>query len=162
MTRSKNEWQGLETELALWTRPQMGRQNDSVSMDATIRFLGGYDGPRWIKDRRPQPLRSRRMVQHIRTIIRRAAVTRLKLNDTSYRTFGRELGISHVAAWKLWQQMVNNVCARALAESVRWKRLSGACALLDAGDSSEFRVMWKQAAHRFGVKRTSQLLGRGD
>ncbi len=137
-----------------------GTRNNSVSMDVMIRFLGGSDGPRWIKNRRPQPLRSQRMVQHTRTIFRRAVVTRLKLSDKLQRGIGGELGISHVAVWKLWQQVVDDCCDQAAAERVGWQQLNFASSQLAAGNTYEIRLVWKQAACRFGVRRTTRLLGK--
>jgi DNA-binding CsgD family transcriptional regulator len=131
-------------------------------MIVLVRFLGGYDHPVWWIDRRPQPLRSRRVVQRVWTILRRNIVTRLKVSGKSYRAIGRELGVSHVAAWKLWHQVVDDHCAQALAESAGWKRLRDARTCLDVGDSSEFRILWSEAARRFGVRRTTRLLGRPD
>jgi hypothetical protein len=90
------------------------------------------------------------------------AVTRLKVSGKSYRAIGRELGVSHVAVWKLWQQMVDDLCAQAIAETVGWQRLHDAYACLNAGDATKFRVLWSQAAHRFGKRRVTQLFGRPD
>lgn len=160
MTGGSDKWLALEPEFDRIMKADPGGPGSLVTMVVLVRFLGGYDGPRWWVDRRPQPLRSRRVVQHTWTILRRNTVTRLKMSGKSYRAIGRELGVSHVAAWKLWQQMVDDLCEQAIAERVGWERLRGACALMDAGDSTEVRVMWKQAARRFGVRQTTRLLGR--
>lgn len=54
-----------------------------VTMVVLVRFLGRYDGPRWWVDHWPQPLRSRRVLQHAWTILRRNVVARLKVSGKS-------------------------------------------------------------------------------
>lgn len=131
-------------------------------MKIIFRVLGGYDGPRWRIDRRPQPLRSRRTSQRFRTLLRREAVIRLKLEGKSFREIGRELRVSHVAAWKLWGQIVTDIIEQVRAEH------SGAVALREAheralgGDDQALWGIHVIAAAGVGVQATRRLLGSLD
>lgn len=108
------QWECLKPEL-----DQIGckapRRADS-DLDQIALKLGGYQGPRWFKDRRKQPLRSRRSAQRLITHLRREAVVRLRLQNHSFRQIGQELGISQVAAWKLWRQVIDDLGERATAK----------------------------------------------
>ena len=103
-----------------------GRRNDSGMLDQFAMKLGGYEGPRWRIDRRKQPLRSRRGHQRVLTHLRREAVIRLRMEGHSFRQIGRELGVSQVAAWKLWRQVVEDLGERAKAERIGWGMLQAA------------------------------------
>lgn len=114
-------WECLQPELdKIGSKPP--RRPDS-DMDRIALKLGGYHGPRWLKDRRKQPLRSRRSGQRILTHLRRDAVVRLRLQELSFRQIGQELGISQVAAWKLWRQVVTDLGERAVARRIGWQIL---------------------------------------
>lgn len=114
-------WECLRPELdKIGCKPPRRADSD---LDQIALKLGGYQGPRWLKDRRKQPLRSRRSGQRLITHLRREAVVRLRLQDQSFRQIGRELGISQVAAWKLWRQVVTDLGERAVATRIGWQIL---------------------------------------
>jgi hypothetical protein len=94
-------WIGLKLEQDRFMVAEPERRQRRVTWKMILRLLGGYVEPHWWRDRRPQPLRSRMVVFHLRTHLRREAVARLRMEGMSFRQIGRELGISQVAAWKL-------------------------------------------------------------
>jgi len=113
------QWESLKPELdKIGCKPP--RRPES-NLDQIALKLGGYQGPRWLKDRRKQPLRSRRSAQRVLTQLRRDAVVRLRLQERSFRQIGQELGISQVAAWKLWRQVLTDVGERSAARRIGWK-----------------------------------------
>ena len=152
MSGVREAWKGLgpERERFMSERlpPHGGRR---VTWKMLLRFLGGYTEPRWWRDRRPQPLKSRCTVQHLRTLLRREAVTRLRMQGRSYRQIGRELGISQVAAWKLWQQTEEDVAELVSAEREGQRLLAEACRQMEQGDPEPFRELFEAVAKRFGV-----------
>lgn len=87
-------WKGLEPEMDRLMSDSPPPSRRLVTWRMLLRFLGGYTEPRWARDRRPQPLRSRCVVQHFRTQLRRVAVTRLRMEGKSFREIGHVLGIS--------------------------------------------------------------------
>lgn len=114
-------WEALKPELDK-IGSKLPRQPEP-DLDQLALKLGGYHGPRWLKDRRKQPLRSRRSAQRVLTHLRRDAVVRLRLQNNSFRQIGQELGISQVAAWKLWRQVVTDLGERAAAKRIGWQIL---------------------------------------
>lgn len=107
------QWQSLKPELdKIGSKAPRLPESD---MDQITLKLGGYHGPRWLKDRRKQPLRSRRSAQRFMSHLRRESVIRLRLQNQSFRQIGRELGISQVAVWKLWRQVVTDLGERTAA-----------------------------------------------
>ena len=153
-------WKGLEPEKDRFMSdsPTSGRRR--VTWKMLLRFLGGYTEPRWWRDRRPQPLKSRCTVQHFRTQLRREAVTRLRMEGKSFREIGRELGISQVAAWKLWQQAVEDEIEQVFAEREGQRCLVEACRKMEEGDPEPFRFLFMKASRRFGVRVTARFVGR--
>jgi DNA-binding CsgD family transcriptional regulator len=120
-TIDPSQWESLKPELdMIGSKPSRRPESD---LDQLALKLGGYHGPRWLKDRRKQPLRSRRSAQRLITHLRREAVIRLRLQNQSFRQIGRELGISQVAAWKLWRQVVTDLGERAVARRIGWQIL---------------------------------------
>lgn len=130
-----------------------------VTWKMRLRFLGGYVEPRWWRDHRPQPLRSRVVVQHFRTHLRREAVSRLRMEGGWFRAIGRELGISQVAAWKLWQQTVEDAIEQHLAEREGQRILSEAGRRMAKGDTAPFNELCSRATRQFGIRATTRLLG---
>lgn len=153
-------WKGLEPEKDRFMSDFAPPSRRWVTWTVLLRFLGGYTEPRWARDRRPQPLRSRCVVQHFRTQLRRVAVTRLRMKGKSFREIGRELGISQVAAWKLWQQTFEDVVEQACAEEEGRLLLIEAFRKKEEGDPAPFRVLFKKLTGRFGVRVTVRFLGR--
>ena len=99
------------------------------------------------------------MVQHFRIQLRRVAVTRLRMKGKSFREIGRELGISQVAAWKLWQQTFEDVVEKACAEQEGRLLLIEACRKRDEGEPEPFRVLFKKVTGRFGVRVAVRFVG---
>ncbi len=115
------QWESLKPELdKIGSKASMRPESD---LDQLALKLGGYHGPRWLKDRRKQPLRSRRSAQRLITHLRREVVIRLRLQSQSFRHIGRELGISQVAAWRLRRQVVADLGERATASRIGWQIL---------------------------------------
>lgn len=113
------QWECLRPELEqIGSKTQRPTDSD---LDQIALKLGGYQGPRWLKDRRKQPLRSRRSAERLITFLRREAVVRLRLQNQSFRQIGKELGISQVAAWKLWQQVLTDLGERAIARRLGYR-----------------------------------------
>jgi len=125
-----------------------------------LRLIGGYSEPRWWRDRRPQPLRSRRSVEHFRTLLRRVAVTRLRLEGCSFRQIGRELDVSQVAAWKLWQQVVEDVSAQVQAEHRGVRNLEFAAQQKETGNDAEMEKLRSQVRQHFGIRVANRFLGQ--
>jgi hypothetical protein len=160
VTRSTGRWRGLDPEMERWMPPTTGRRVAAVTHRALVMALGGYQGPRWISDHRPQPLRSRSTVQHFRTLLRREAVSRLRMKGESFRAIGRELGISQVAVWKLWKQTMDDLIDQSHAERKGRRLLAEAYRRMQEGDAEHFRVLFRCAVRRFGVRAATRLLGR--
>jgi hypothetical protein len=60
------QWESLKPELdMIGSKPSRRPKSD---LDQLALKLGGYHGPRWLKDRRKQPLRSRRSAQRLITL----------------------------------------------------------------------------------------------
>ncbi len=157
MIEHNKSWRGLEPEMERFMVPG-GRMKTRITMEVVVRFLGGYHGPFWRIDRRPQPLRGRRSVQRLRTALRRDAVARLKMEGMSFRQIGKELGISQVAAWKLWGQVLRDLIEVTHAERVGWSRLAEAQKQEVAGNPEPLLILLDEATHRFGVRAMSAML----
>jgi hypothetical protein len=157
-----DSWQGLAPEKTRFMTGSPVRAERRVTWKMLLRFLGGYTEPRWWRDHRPQPLRSRVVVQHFRTHLRREAVTRLRIEGASFRAIGRELGISQVAAWKLWQQTVEDAIEQNLAEREGQRILAEACRRLGHGEPDPFRFLFRLTAGRFGTRVATKFLGRSE
>ena len=134
-----------------------GRRQPALTMAAVAALLGGYRGPHWSIDRRPQPLRGRKSADRVRTLLRRRAVTRLRMEGLSFRRIGRELGISQVAAWKLWRQVMRDVIEVGQAERLGWARLHEAKLRQDAGDGLAALLLLEEAVLGFGPRAMSTL-----
>jgi hypothetical protein len=152
-------WQGLEPEKARFMSDLPTPSRRRVTWKMVMRFLGGYTEPRWRRDRLPQPLKSRCAVQHFRTHLRREAVTRLRMEGKSFRQIGRELGISQVAAWKLWQQTVEDVIEQVCAEREGQRLLVEACRQIELGEDAPFRSLQRRVVERFGLRALRCFLG---
>lgn len=154
-----DQWQGLEPEKDRFMidSPTSGRRR--VTWKMLLRFLGGYTEPRWWKDRRPQPLKSRSTVQHFRTLLRREAVTRLRMEGKSFREIGRELGISQVAAWKLWQQTVEDEIEKVGSELEGRRILADAWRRKLEGEFEPYQVLFGAVVRRYGKAAASRFLG---
>jgi hypothetical protein len=83
----------------------------------------------------------------------------LRVEGKSFREIGRELGISQVAAWKLWQQTMEDVIEQACAEREGLRRLAEAWQQLDVGDEAPIRRLRADAARVYGIRVTQRLLG---
>ena len=83
--------------------------NENEEFRQAVMRVGGYDGPSWLRDGRPKPLRDAMGRHTYFTLLRRMAVVRLKMHGLSFRQIGVRLGFSHVAAWKLWRQVVDDL-----------------------------------------------------
>jgi hypothetical protein len=129
-------------------------------MDDGVEIARGYFEPVWWRDRRPQPLRSRMTTCHFRTLLRREAVARLRMKGRSFRQIGRELGVSQVAARKLWNQIVEDVIARVSAERRGEQILGAACQQRDAVSGEQLRRIWEIVGSRFGPRVANRFLGR--
>ena len=152
-------WRGLAPEQERFMAVTTGPREKRVTWTMVLRLIGGYVEPWWLRDRRPQPLRSRRSVEHFRALLRRAAVTRLRLEGRSFRQIGRELGISQVAAWKLWHQVVADTVAQAQAEHKG--ALEFACAVQEqeVGNGAEMELFRSRVQLRVGMRVTRRFLG---
>ncbi len=155
-----DSWRGLAPEKSHFMTGSLARAERCVTWKMLLRFLGGYTEPRWWRDHRPQPLRSRVVVQHFRTHLRREAVTRLRIEGASFRAIGRELGISQVAAWKLWQQTVEDVIEQRLAEVEGQRILAEACRGRELAKPDPFRSLVRLTAGRFGTWVATRFFGR--
>lgn len=158
MNRATGSWKHLAYELELGRRQMKRPRKRRLPMEALLGFWGGYDGPAWKIDRTPQPLKSRRVGRRFKTSLRRHAVRRLKLEGKSFREIGRMLEISHVAAWKLWNQVFDDFFAARDAEERGRKRVKEAFDLEDRGYPRAWEEMLAEAENRFGVRAVDRLL----
>lgn len=157
VNNNSDRWRGLQPEMERFMQPH-GRKKTRITMEVVVRFRGGYRGPVWRIDRRSQPLRNRRTVERLRTLLRRDAVTRVKIGGKSFRQIGKELGISQVAAWKLWHQVLRDVIEIGCAERAGWARLAEAQRKEEAGNPEPLLLLLNEATLTFGVRAMSAML----
>jgi hypothetical protein len=69
--------------------------------------------------------------------------TRLRMKARSFREIGRDLGISQIAAWKLWQQTFEDMVEQGDAEQEGRLLLIEAYRKWDEGDPEPFRMIFK-------------------
>lgn len=155
---AENTMQALMPEVEQLAISAGGGPRAPLSMAAVAAYLGGYRGPHWRIDRRSQPLRGRRSAERVRTLLRRKAVTRLRMEGLSFRGIGRELGISQVAAWKLWHQVLRDVTEVGRAERAGWERLALARQQQDAGDDLPTVLLLMEASDGLGRRAMAALL----
>ena len=101
-------------------------------------------------------------VQHFRTMLRREAVVRLRMEGKSFRQIGRELGISQVAAWKLWHQVVEDEIEKVFTERGGRQLLQEAFAMDQAGTPVELNQLRQLVIARFGSRVAARFLGGPD
>lgn len=89
-------------------------------------------------------------------------VHRLRMEGKSFREIGRGIGVSQVAAWKLWQQTVEDVADQVFAEQEGLRLLIEACRKRDAGDPEPLRRLFQKVSGRFGVRVAARFLGSPD
>ena len=152
MSGNRMSWKGLEPRAGPLHDGQFSPARAAGGMDDGVELLGGYVDPSWCRDRRPQPLRGRMTTCHFRTLLRRAAVARLRMEGRSLRQIGRELGVSQVAAWKLWHQMVEDVIARVSAERRGEHLLRAACQREDLDNGDQLRGIREIVRLRLGSR----------
>ena len=153
-------WKGLEHEKSRFSDDIPRSSRHFVTWRVLLCFLGGYIEPRWWRDRRPQPLRSRCVVQRFRTLLRREAVIRLRLEGRSFREIGQELGISHVAVWKLWQQTQDDQIQQCESEILGQAIWSHAQSDAARGNIAAKTEIFDRVAGTFGVRIARRFLGR--
>ncbi|RYD67799.1 MAG: hypothetical protein EOP83_02015 [Verrucomicrobiaceae bacterium] len=98
-------------------------------------------------------------IQHFRTMLRREAVVRLRMDGKSFRKIGRELGISQVAAWKLWHQVVGDEIEKVFAERGGRQLLQEAFDLDQSGTSLELSNLRQLVIARFGSRVAARFFG---
>jgi len=157
---AENAMQALMPETEQLAISAGGGSRAPLSMAALAAYIGGYRGPHWRIDRRPQPLRGRRSAERVKTLLRRRAVARLRMGGLSFRKIGRELGISQVAVWKLWKQTMDDMIAWSRAERQGRRLLAEAYGWMQQGDAEHFRALFQVAVRGFGVRAATRLLGR--
>jgi hypothetical protein len=81
------------------------------------------------------------------------------MKGKSFREIGRELGISQVAAWKLWQQITEDVIKQVYAEREGQRLLVEACRQMELGDGAPFLSIRKRAVEHFGLRLVRRFLG---
>lgn len=160
MRAMHGRWAGLEPEVGRFMEFDAGDLGHRVApWRNMLRFIGGYECPRWTEDRRRQPLKSRKSMQHFETTLRRVAVRRLRLEGWSFRRIGRELGISQVAAWKFWKQWQEDEITRIQAELDGTEQLLVALEHLDAGDPLPLGELTERVSAQFGRRAATRMLG---
>jgi hypothetical protein len=152
-------WRGLAPEQERFMAVTPSRREKRVTWTMVLRLIGGYVEPRWSRDRRPQPLRSRMGVRHMRTMLRREAVARLRMEGKSFRQIGRELGVSQVAAWKLWQQLVEDEIEKVFAERHGERLLAEAWEQVESGRATELNRLRDLVSAHLGPRTAARFLG---
>lgn len=101
---------------------------------------------------RPKPLRDKRTLQRYITSLRRWAVLKLWGHGMSFRQIGRRLGISRVAAWKLWWQVYNDQCEYGRAIQLGSEVLDRAQEEAEQGDGLLLLGLEIMANEHFGME----------
>jgi len=82
------------------------------------------------------------------------------MNEKPFREIGRELGISQVAAWKLWQQVMEDQVERGQAEVFGARLWQEIHQKADDGDFSALAAAFDRVARHFGIQIARRFLGR--